>query len=69
MIFVFGFLMYATSDLVGSPTKFYDMLVEASEKMPIESNPEGSYLAFRSTDGLVFAIDLFAAGFSTVWLE
>lgn len=61
--------MYATSDLVGSPTKFYDMLVKASEKMPIASNTEGSYLAFRSVDGLVFAIDLFAAGFSTVWLE
>lgn len=68
-IFVFGFLMYATSDLVGSPTKFYDLLLDASEKMPIPTNVDGSYLSFYSVDGLVFAIDLFAAGFSTVWLD
>lgn len=68
-IFVFGFLVYATSDLIGSPAKFYELLVEASKDMPIATNPEGSYLAFKSVDGLVFAIDLFAAGFSTVWLD
>lgn len=68
-IFVFGFLMYATSDLVGSPSKLYDLLVEASETMPISGNVNGSYLSFFSLDGLVFAFDLFAAGFSTVWLD
>ena len=62
--------MYATSELVGSPGRFYDLLQEASERMPIAKNAgNGSYLAFRSVDGLVFAIDLFAAGFSTVWLD
>ena len=66
-IFVFGFMVYATSDLIGSPTKFYDMLLKASESMPIPGNVDKSYLSFRSVDGLVFAIDLFAAGFSTVW--
>jgi urea-proton symporter len=65
-IFVFGFLVYATSDLIGSPSKFYDLLLDASDKMPIPTNVNGSYLSFYSTDGLVFAIDLFAAGFSTV---
>lgn len=70
VIFIFGFLMYATSDLVGSPGKLYDMLIEASERMPIARNAgDGSYLSFRSVDGLVFAIDLLAAGFSTVWLD
>ena len=68
-IFVFGFLVYATSDLVGSIDKFYDLLLDASKAMPIATNTNGSYLAFRSVDGLVFAIDLFAAGFSTVWLD
>ncbi|KAK5004319.1 hypothetical protein LTR28_009068 [Elasticomyces elasticus] len=68
-IFVFAFLIYATSDLVGSPSRLYDLLLEASKTMPISRNTEGSYLAFRSVDGLVFAIDLFAAGFSTVWLD
>lgn len=69
-IFVFGFMAYATSDLIGSPGKLYDLLIEASEKMPIAKNAgDGSYLTFRSVDGLVFAIDLLAAGFSTVWLD
>ena len=68
-IFIFAFLKYATSDLAFSPSRLYDLLLEASEKMPILSNTEGSYLAFRSVDGLVFAIDLFAAGFSTLWLD
>jgi urea-proton symporter len=37
--------------------------------MPIKGNHEGSYLTFKSVDGLVFAIDLLVAGFSTVWLD
>jgi len=61
-------MVYATSDLVGSPSKFYDLLEQASKTMPIPGNVDESYLGFRSIDGLVFAIDLFAAGFSTVWL-
>ncbi|KAK9850291.1 hypothetical protein MYU51_012159 [Penicillium brevicompactum] len=68
-ILVFGFLVTATSDLIGSPGKLYDLLIAASEKMPIDRNSEGSYLAFRSVGGLIFACDLFAAGFTTVWLD
>ncbi|KAK5109878.1 hypothetical protein LTR62_006485 [Meristemomyces frigidus] len=68
-IFVFGFLVYGTSDLIGSPGRFYDLLLDASVQMPIATNVDGSYLSFYSLDGLVFAIDLFAAGFSTVWLD
>ncbi|KAJ6093438.1 hypothetical protein N7486_008727 [Penicillium sp. IBT 16267x] len=68
-ILVFGFLLYATNDLVGSPAKLYDLLQEASETMPIARNTGGSYLAFRSVDGLIFACDLFVAGFTTVWLD
>jgi Na+/proline symporter len=66
VILVFAFLVYATSDLIGSPTKFYDLLLDASDQMPIPTNKDESYLSFYSLDGLVFAIDLFAAGFSTV---
>lgn len=68
-IFVFCFLVWATSDVLGSPSRVYDLLVEASEKMPIAGNKDGSYLAFRSVDGLVFAVDLLVAGFCTVWLD
>lgn len=62
-------MVYATSEHVGSLDKFYELLERASEEMPIERNHEGSYLTFKSVDGLIFAIDLFVAGFSTVWLD
>ncbi|RLL93482.1 hypothetical protein CFD26_102212 [Aspergillus turcosus] len=68
-ILVFGFLVAASSDLIGSPGRLYDLLQEASKEMPIARNTEGSYLAFRSVGGLIFAIDLFVAGFTTVWLD
>jgi len=70
-IFAFGFTMYASSPVTGgSISKFYDLLLEASEKMPISGNAHnGSYLTFKSNDGLVFAIDLLVAGFANVWLD
>ncbi|KAH9837431.1 solute symporter family transporter [Teratosphaeria destructans] len=68
-IFVFGFLVYATSDKVGSISDFYDLLQQASKTMPISRNTDGSYLTFRSVDGLIFAMDLLFAGICTVWLD
>ncbi|KAH8898882.1 urea transporter [Thozetella sp. PMI_491] len=69
-IFVFGFTMYATSPITGSISKFYDLLMAAKETIPIPGNAHGgSYLTFKSNDGLVFAIDLLVAGFSNVWLD
>ena len=68
-ILVFGFLMYATSDEMGSISRFHERLQDASERMPIESNKDGSYLTFRSIDGLAFGFDIFAAGFCNVWLD
>jgi Na+/proline symporter len=68
-ILLFGFLVAARSELIGSPGRLYDLLQEASREMPIDRNTDGSYLAFRSVDGLVFAIDIFVSGFTTVWLD
>ena len=45
-----------------SPSRLYDLIQEASMKMPIAGNYKGSYLTFKSIDGLVFAIDLLVAG-------
>jgi Na+/proline symporter len=55
-IFVFGFTVYMPSGPVGGMDKFYDLLMEASEKMPIAGNHDGSYLTFKSNNGLIFAI-------------
>lgn len=62
-------MVYASSDQIGSPAKFYTLLQEASKKMPIARNHEGSYLTFTSVDGLVFAADLFVAGYACCWLD
>ncbi|CAN8099947.1 unnamed protein product [Discula destructiva] len=69
VIFVFGMLMYATSPIVGFPGKFYDLLVQASEDMPIDGNAGESYLGFRSVGGIQFAFDLWGAGFTCVFLD
>lgn len=69
-ILTFSFSIYATNPVVGSISKFYDLLLEAGQNMPIASNAHGgSYLTFKSDDGLVFAVDLLVAGFCTVWLD
>ncbi|KAE8153815.1 solute symporter family transporter [Aspergillus avenaceus] len=68
-ILVFGFLVSATSDLIGSPGRLYELLQEASERMPIDRNTNGSYLAFHSVGGLIFAVDILVSGFTMVWLD
>ncbi|KAI0011411.1 urea active transporter 1 [Xylariaceae sp. FL0662B] len=70
-LFVFCFSMYAASGVGagGNIGRFYDLLRQASERMPIRGNYNGSYLTFKSDDGLVFAVDLLVAGFSNVWLD
>lgn len=69
-ILTFGFSMYATNPEVGSIDRFYDLLLEAGRTMPITHNAHaGSYLTFKSNDGLLFAIDLLVTGFCTVWLD
>lgn len=68
-IFTFGFKVYATNPTIGSPSALYDLLVQASQDMPIAGNQDGSYLTFQSIDGVVFAFDLFITGFCCVWLD
>ncbi|KAH7133672.1 Sodium:solute symporter family-domain-containing protein [Dactylonectria macrodidyma] len=68
-ILVFGFTVYEPSGPLGGLDGFYDLLVEASEKMPVERNHNGSYLTFHSVDGLIFAWNLLIAGFANVWLD
>lgn len=75
-IFVFCFEMYTPSlssgivgRLSGGIDGFYRALQKAGEDRPVPGNHGGSYLTFKSNDGLVFAIDLLVAGFANVWLD
>jgi len=67
-IFVFSFLLYASGDAAGSPEKLYNLLVAAAIARPAAS-ANGSYLSFKSVEGLILSMDLLIGGIGTVWLD
>ncbi|GAA5911056.1 sodium:solute symporter family protein [Sporobolomyces salmoneus] len=69
IIYYFAFTTYGTSDLIGSPTKMYELLTEAARITPVSGNAEGSYLTMTSNSGLLFAASTIANGFSGVFLD
>lgn len=56
ILLLFAFTAYATSDILGSPSKVWDLLQEASRKHPVEGNAGGSYLTMRSKEGAIFFV-------------
>ena len=69
IIFIFAFTTYATSDVLGSPSKVYDLLVEKAIKYPVDGNAGGSYLTMRSTEGVMFFIINIVGNFGTVFCD
>lgn len=53
IIMLFAFTTYATSPVLGSPGKVYDLLVAAAQRHPVEGNTDGSYLTLHSKSGAV----------------
>jgi Na+/proline symporter len=51
IIFIFSFTVYASNDLLGSPSKVYDILAEIAKERPLAGNAGGSYLTMRSQGG------------------
>jgi Na+/proline symporter len=58
------FTVYATSNLVGSPGKMYDLLWDAAKLHPVDGNAEGSYLTMRSVQGGYVGLIFVGSGFS-----
>lgn len=56
IILIFAFTAYATNEVLGSPAKVYDLLMEAAAKHPVAGNAEGSYLTMRSKEGAIFFV-------------
>ncbi|BGP14792.1 hypothetical protein JCM10213v2_002747 [Rhodosporidiobolus nylandii] len=54
IILAFQFIVFTSSDKIGSPGKMWDLLVQASKDFPVEGNKEGSYLTFYSKTGMIF---------------
>jgi Na+/proline symporter len=56
ILLAFAFTVYATSPILGSPSRVWQLLNEASEKNPVSGNAQGSYLTMRSKSGLIFGV-------------
>jgi urea-proton symporter len=69
IIFVFAFSAYATNEVIGSPSKVYDLLVQAAKDHPVEGNAGGSYLTMRSKEGVIFFVINIVGNFGTVFLD
>jgi SSS family transporter len=69
IIFVFAFNAYATSPVLGSPSKVYDILTAVAKANPVSGNAEGSYLTMRSQGGGIFFVINLIGNFGTVFLD
>ncbi|GJJ10478.1 hypothetical protein Clacol_004704 [Clathrus columnatus] len=57
------------SDILGSPTAMYDLLVEAAAISPVPGNQDGSYLTMKSNQGLVFGAATILSGFAGIFCD
>ena len=69
IIFIFAFTAYTTNVNLGSPSKVYDLLVEAANKHPVAGNADGSYLTMRSKEGAIFFVINIVGNFGTVFMD
>ncbi|KAJ3202698.1 hypothetical protein HDU82_007170 [Entophlyctis luteolus] len=69
IIMFFGFVVYAVSPLIGSPSNMFDLLTAAAEKNPIDGNAGGSFLTLSSTQALIFGVINIVGNFGTVFVD
>lgn len=65
ILLAFAFTVYATSPILGSPARVWELLRDASIATPVEGNAEGSYLTMRSKSGLIFGVLNIVGNFGT----
>ncbi|KAK2600424.1 hypothetical protein N8I77_009957 [Diaporthe amygdali] len=69
IIIIFSLTAYASSDVLGSPSAVYDLLVKAAFDHPVDGNKDGSYLTMRSKEGAIFFVINIVGNFGTVFLD
>lgn len=69
IILYFMFSAYSTNDMIGSPSRMYDLLQAASVERPVDGNTDGSYLTLKSNYGLIFGVIQLCSGMGTVFLD
>lgn len=50
IILIFAFTTYARSDVLGSPSAVFNLLVKAASDYPVSGNAGGSYLTMQSKE-------------------
>lgn len=66
---VFGFCTWATDDVLGSPSKVWDMVTKVGEETPRDGNADGSYLTMHSRSGGIFFVINIVGNFGTFFLD
>jgi len=69
ILLMFAFTTYGTSDILGSPSKVFDLLVSAAKDHPVPGNQDGSYLTMKSKDGVMFFVINIVGNFGTVFCD
>jgi len=64
ILLMFIFVTYCTSDILGSPSALYDLLIQAGKDEPVAQNQDGSYLTMTSVNGGLFGLVLSGAGWA-----
>lgn len=69
IILTFAFTTYATSSVLGSPGKVWELVTAAGIAHPVSGNAEGSYLTMNSRSGGIFFVINIVGNFGTVFLD
>lgn len=59
------FVVYTSSDILGSPDRVYDLLRSAAQSAPVAGNAGGEYLTMRSQSSVLLGVVFWAACFGT----
>lgn len=69
IILTFAFKTFATSEVLGSPGKVWELITQAGINHPVSGNAEGSYLTMHSRSGGIFFVINIVGNFGTVFLD
>ncbi|KAK2074938.1 hypothetical protein P8C59_009108 [Phyllachora maydis] len=69
LVIMFALTTFSTSDVLGSPSAVYDLLVSAATSHPVDGNRDGSYLTMRSREGVIFFVINIVGNFGTVFVD
>ncbi|KAJ1567825.1 hypothetical protein HK405_004638 [Cladochytrium tenue] len=67
IVLLFGFTVYSSSSMIGSPSKMYILLMAAAAAHPVSQ--DGQYPTMASTGGIIFGIINVVGNFGTMFVD